>query len=158
MNRSLDVSVIIAEKKQIIRRSHILEYFETSETMTSVGGMALLKDWLNKRALAFSERARAFGLPEPKGLLLLGVQGAGKSLVAKAIASQWRLPLLRLDLGRLFSELVGSSEQNMRAALRLAESVSPACCGWTSWKKAWPELPVRTSRMPAPPRASSAVS
>ncbi|GAB4492742.1 MAG: AAA family ATPase [Anaerolineales bacterium] len=129
MNRSLDVGVIIAEKKQIIRRSHILEYFETSETMTSVGGMALLKEWLNKRALSFSERARAFGLPEPKGLLLLGVQGAGKSLVAKAIASQWRLPLLRLDLGRLFSELVGSSEQNMRAALHLAESVSP-CLLW----------------------------
>ncbi len=129
MNRSLDVSIIIAEKKQIIRRSHILEYFETSENMASVGGMPLLKEWLNKRALAFSERARQFGLPEPKGLLLLGVQGAGKSLIAKAIASQWRLPLLRLDLGRLFSELVGSSEQNMRTALRLAESISP-CLLW----------------------------
>jgi len=129
MTRTLDVDVIIAEKKQIIRRSHILEYFESGENMTSVGGMPLLKDWLAKRALAFSERARAFGLPEPKGLLLLGVQGAGKSLIAKAIASQWRLPLLRLDLGRLFSELVGSSEQNMRTALRLAESVSP-CLLW----------------------------
>ncbi len=129
MHRSLDIGVIIAEKKQIIRRSQILEYFERSETMTSVGGMSLLKDWLNKRALSFSERARQFGLPEPKGLLLLGVQGAGKSLIAKAIASQWQLPLLRLDLGRLFSELVGSSEQNMRAALRLAESVSP-CLLW----------------------------
>lgn len=129
MTRTLDVDVIIAEKKQIIRRSHILEYFESDENMTSVGGMPLLKDWLAKRALAFSERARAFGLPEPKGLLLLGVQGAGKSLIAKAIASQWRLPLLRLDLGRLFSELVGSSEQNMRTALRLAESVSP-CLLW----------------------------
>lgn len=129
LNRYLDIGVIIAEKKQIIRRSQILEYFETSETMTSVGGMALLKEWLNKRALAFSERARVFGLPEPKGLLLLGVQGAGKSLVAKAIANQWQLPLLRLDLGRLFSELVGSSEQNMRTALRLAESISP-CLLW----------------------------
>ncbi len=129
MNRSLDVDIIIAEKKQIIRRSHILEYFESLENMTYVGGMPLLKEWLNKRALAFSERARQFGLPEPKGLLLLGVQGAGKSLVAKAIASQWRLPLLRLDLGRLFSELVGSSEQNMRTALRLAESISP-CLLW----------------------------
>jgi len=129
MNRSLDLDIIIAEKKQIIRRSHILEYFESRENMTAVGGMSLLKEWLNKRALAFSERARQFGLPEPKGLLLLGVQGAGKSLVAKAIASQWRLPLLRLDLGRLFSELVGSSEQNMRTALRLAESISP-CLLW----------------------------
>ncbi len=129
MTRSLDVDIIIAEKKQIIRRSQILEYFEASEDMTAVGGMPLLKEWLAKRSLAFSERARQFGLPEPKGLLLLGVQGAGKSLIAKAIASQWRLPLLRLDLGRLFSELVGSSEQNMRTALRLAESVSP-CLLW----------------------------
>ncbi|GAB4542489.1 MAG: AAA family ATPase [Anaerolineales bacterium] len=129
MTRALDVDVIISEKKQIIRRSQILEYFEASEEMNFVGGMSLLKEWLSKRTLAFSERARVFGLPEPKGLLLLGVQGAGKSLIAKAISSQWRLPLLRLDLGSLFSELVGSSEQNMRTALRLAESVSP-CLLW----------------------------
>ncbi len=128
-NRSLDVDIIIAEKKQIIRRAQILEYFEAAEDMAYVGGMPLLKEWLAKRALAFSERARQFGLPEPKGLLLLGVQGAGKSLIAKAIASQWRLPLLRLDVGRMFSELVGSSEQNMRTSLRLAESVSP-CLLW----------------------------
>ncbi len=129
MTRSLDVDVIISEKKQIIRRSQILEYFEADEDMNYVGGLSLLKEWLAKRSLAFSERARQFGLPEPKGLLLLGVQGAGKSLIAKAISSQWRLPLLRLDLGSLFSELVGSSEQNMRTALRLAESVSP-CLLW----------------------------
>jgi ATP-dependent 26S proteasome regulatory subunit len=129
MTRSLDVDVIIAEKKQIIRRSQILEYFEAFEDMEFVGGMSLLKEWLSKRALAFSDRARQFGLPEPKGLLLLGVQGAGKSLIAKAISSQWRLPLLRLDLGSLFSGLVGSSEQNMRSALQLAESVSP-CLLW----------------------------
>jgi len=129
MTRSLDVDIIISEKKQIIRRSQILEYFEAAEDMAYVGGMPLLKEWLAKRALAFSERARQFGLPEPKGLLLLGVQGAGKSLIAKAIASQWRLPLLRLDLGSLFSEMVGSSEQNMRTSLRLAESVSP-CLLW----------------------------
>jgi len=127
--RGLDVNLIIAEKKQIIRRSNALEYFEASEDMSLVGGMPLLKEWLNKRGLAFSERARQFGLPEPRGLLLLGVQGAGKSLVAKAISSQWQLPLLRLDLGSLFSEMVGSSEQNMRAALRLAESVAP-CLLW----------------------------
>ena len=126
MTRRLDVDVIVAEKKQIIRRSQALEYFSANENLSYVGGMSLLKDWLSKRALAFSERARQFGLPEPKGLLLLGVQGAGKSLVAKAIANQWQLPLLRLDLGSLFSELVGSSEQNMRSALRLAESVSPS--------------------------------
>ncbi len=129
MQRSLDLDVIIAEKKQIIRRSQVLEYFDAQENLSQVGGMQLLKDWLSKRALAFSEKARQFGLPEPKGLLLLGVQGAGKSLVAKAIASQWQLPLLRLDMGRLFSELVGSSEQNIRNALRLSESVAP-CILW----------------------------
>lgn len=129
MTRSLDLDVIISEKKQIIQRSQVLEYFPTQEDMSLVGGLSLLKDWLGKRALAFSERARQFGLPEPKGLLLLGVQGAGKSLVSKAVANEWQLPLLRLDLGRLFSQLVGSSEQNMRTALRLAESVSP-CILW----------------------------
>jgi SpoVK/Ycf46/Vps4 family AAA+-type ATPase len=129
MTHNLNVDVIVAEKKQIIRRSHVLEYYEVSENMSAVGGMLLLKDWLAKRSLAFSEKARLFGLPEPKGLLLLGVQGAGKSLVAKAIANQWQLPLLRLDLGRLFSELVGSSEQNIRSALRMAESISP-CLLW----------------------------
>jgi ATP-dependent 26S proteasome regulatory subunit len=127
--RALDINVILTEKKQIIRRSKILEYFDAQEDMSLVGGMSLLKEWLAKRSLAFSERARAFGLPEPRGLLLLGVQGAGKSLVAKAISSQWQLPLLRLDLGSVFGELVGASEQNMRTALRLAESVAP-CLLW----------------------------
>lgn len=129
MTHSLELDVIVAEKKQIIRKAQLLEYFEADEDLSYVGGLPLLKEWLTKRALAFSERARQFGLPEPKGLLLLGVQGAGKSLVAKAIASQWQLPLLRLDFGRLFSQLVGSSEQNMRTVLRLAESISP-CILW----------------------------
>ena len=129
MTHRLDVDVIIGEKEQLIRRSHILEYFQSVDDFSNVGGMGLLKEWLRKRSRAFSEKARAFGLPEPKGLLLLGVQGAGKSLLAKAVASQWHLPLLRLDLGRVFSELVGSSENNIRSALRLAESVAP-CVLW----------------------------
>jgi ATP-dependent 26S proteasome regulatory subunit len=129
MTHSLDVDVIIREKEQLIRRSQILEYFQSVEDFSNVGGMGLLKQWLRKRSTAFSEQARAFGLPEPKGLLLLGVQGAGKSLLAKAVASQWHLPLLRLDLGRVFSELVGSSENNIRSTLRLAESVAP-CVLW----------------------------
>jgi SpoVK/Ycf46/Vps4 family AAA+-type ATPase len=128
-SRTLDVNIILTEKKQIIRRSKVLEYYDAEEDMSAVGGMPLLKEWLGKRALAFSERARQFGLPEPRGLLLLGVQGAGKSLVAKAIASQWQFPLVRMDLGSLFSEFVGSSEQNMRTALRMAESVAP-CLLW----------------------------
>ncbi|MCB0153973.1 MAG: AAA family ATPase [Anaerolineae bacterium] len=129
MDRKLDLGIIVAEKEQLIRRSQVLEYYESVEGFANVGGMNLVKDWLRKRGKAFSDRARRFGLPEPKGLLLLGVQGAGKSLLAKAVASQWQLPLLRLDLGRVFSELVGSSEQNIRTALRLAESVSP-CVMW----------------------------
>jgi SpoVK/Ycf46/Vps4 family AAA+-type ATPase len=129
MGRQLDLSVIIAEKEQLIRRSQVLEYYESVDGFANVGGMGLVKLWLRKRGMAFTEKARRFGLPEPKGLLLLGVQGSGKSLLAKAVASQWQLPLLRLDLGRVFSELVGSSEQNIRTALRLAESVSP-CVIW----------------------------
>ncbi|RME44761.1 MAG: AAA family ATPase, partial [Caldilineae bacterium] len=129
MTHRLDVDVIISEKEQLIRRSRALEYFQSVEDFSNVGGMNLLKEWLRKRSRAFSEKARQFGLPEPKGLLLLGVQGAGKSLLAKAVASQWHLPLLRLDLGRIFSELVGSSENNIRSALRMAESVSP-CVLW----------------------------
>ena len=90
-----------------------------------MGGLDLLKTWLARRGAAFTEAARRFGLPEPKGLLLLGVQGCGKSLTAKAIAAQWRLPLLRLDMGRIFSGLVGSSEENLRRAIQVAESVAP---------------------------------
>ena len=131
MTHQLDVDVIIREKEQLIRRSQILEYFQSVDDFSNVGGMGLLKQWLRKRGTAFSEQARSFGLPEPKGLLLLGVQGAGKSLLAKAVASQWHLPLLRLDLGRVFSELVGSSENNIRSALRLAESVAPCIAGDT---------------------------
>jgi hypothetical protein len=120
-----DVSRVLEEKRQVIRKSGLLEYFPTEERLANVGGLDLLKTWLGRRGAAFSEAARRFGLPEPKGLLLLGVQGCGKSLTAKAIAAQWRLPLLRLDMGRIFSGLVGSSEENLRRAIQVAESVAP---------------------------------
>jgi SpoVK/Ycf46/Vps4 family AAA+-type ATPase len=86
----------------------------------------VLKEWLEKRALAFSHEAREFGLPAPKGILMLGVQGCGKSLCAKAVSTQWQLPLLRFDMGRMFNSLVGSSEENVRRAISVAESVAPA--------------------------------
>jgi len=121
-----DIPLVLAEKRQVIRKSGLLEYFASSETFDSIGGLQNLKAWLGQRTAAFSERARQFGLPAPKGLLLLGVQGCGKSLTAKAVASQWHLPLLRLDMGRIFSGLVGSSEENMRKAMRIAESIAPA--------------------------------
>ena len=124
-----DVDVILSEKEQIIRKSGILEYYPFSEQIGDVGGLDLLKEWMEKRTVAFTEKARDFGLPAPRGVLLLGVQGCGKSLSAKAIGSLWRLPLLRLDVGRIFAGIVGSSEENMRKAIRVAESVAP-CILW----------------------------
>jgi SpoVK/Ycf46/Vps4 family AAA+-type ATPase len=121
-----DVDVILSEKEQIIRKSGILEYYPFNEQIGDVGGLDLLKDWMEKRTVAFTEKARNFGLPAPRGVLLLGVQGCGKSLSAKAIGALWRLPLLRLDVGRIFGGIVGQSEENMRKAIRVAESVSPA--------------------------------
>ncbi len=120
-----DLQLILDEKRQVIRKSGLLEYYPTEEKLKDVGGLESLKGWLARRGAAFSEPARRFGLPEPKGLLLLGVQGCGKSLTAKAIASSWAMPLLRLDMGRIFSGLVGSSEENLRRAIRVAESVAP---------------------------------
>lgn len=124
-----DIPIILSEKKQIIRKSGMLEYYEASESMQDVGGLETLKDWLEKRGLAFSERARTFGLPAPKGILLIGVQGCGKSLCAKAVSQLWSLPLLRLDVGKIFSSLVGSSEENTRKAMQVCESVAP-CILW----------------------------
>src|SRR5437667_4556686 len=121
-----DVNEVFAEKQQIIRKSGLLEYYASSESFAHVGRLSVLKDWLNKRAVAFTPEARAFGLPPPKGILMLGVQGCGKSLCAKAVSNQWQLPLLRFDMGRMFGSLVGSSEENVRRAIAVAESVAPA--------------------------------
>jgi SpoVK/Ycf46/Vps4 family AAA+-type ATPase len=121
-----DVNEVFAEKQQIIRKSGLLEYYATSERFSNVGGMSVLKDWIDKRAVAFTPEARAFGLAAPKGILMLGVQGCGKSLCAKAVSNQWQLPLLRFDMGRMFGSLVGSSEENVRRAISVAESVAPA--------------------------------
>lgn len=124
--RRLDVEVVLWEKEQIIRKSGILEYYRATEAFENVGGLNLLKDWMRKRTRAFTDEARQFGLPAPKGVLLIGVQGCGKSLAARAIGSLWKLPVLRLDVGRIFAGLVGASEENMRRAIRTAESVAPA--------------------------------
>src|SRR5438876_1348567 len=121
-----DVNEVFAEKQQIIRKSGLLEYYATTESFSNVGGLAILKEWLQKRAVAFTDEARAFGLPAPKGILMLGVQGCGNSLSAKAVSSLWQLPLLRFDMGRMFGSLVGSSEENVRRAIAVAESVAPA--------------------------------
>lgn len=120
------VDQVYAEKQQVIRKSGLLEYHPSRETFAEIGGLEALKGWLIKRAAALTPAARQFGLPAPRGILLLGVQGCGKSLCAKAIAHQWRLPLLRFDVGRLFGSLIGSSEENTRRAIAIAESVAPA--------------------------------
>ncbi len=121
-----DIQLVLDEKRQVIRKSGLLEYYPAENDLGGVGGLENMKSWLAARAEAFGEPARKFGLPSPKGLLLLGVQGCGKSLTAKSIAAAWKMPLLRLDMGRIFSGLVGSSEENLRRAIRVAESVSPA--------------------------------
>lgn len=121
-----EIPIILSEKEQAIRKSGMLEYYRAQEKFEDVGGLNILKEWLTKRTLAFGDRAKEFGLPAPKGLLLLGVQGCGKSLCAKAVSSLWQLPLLRLDVGRVFSDLVGSSERNVREAIKVAESVAPS--------------------------------
>lgn len=122
-----EVDIILSEKKQLIRRNGILDYIEEDETLNSVGGLEELKHWLRQRADAFTERAREYGLPQPKGMLILGVPGCGKSLIAKTTSRLWGLPLLRLDMGRVYDgSMVGRSEANLRNALKTAESISPA--------------------------------
>ncbi|MCK9414840.1 MAG: AAA family ATPase [Prolixibacteraceae bacterium] len=120
---------VSSEKEQIIRKSGVLDYFPKNESLKDVGGMEILKNWLSKRQKAYEKKARDFGLQEPKGLLLLGVPGCGKSLTAKSIASFWNMPLLRLDIGKVFQGLVGSSEDNIRKAIVTAEAVAP-CVLW----------------------------
>jgi AAA+ superfamily predicted ATPase len=121
-----DISIVFSEKQQIIKKSGLLEYYASDEQFAHVAGLENLKQWLIKRSTAFTERAAQFGLPPPRGVLLLGVQGCGKSLCAKAVSSLWKLPLLRFDVGRMFGSLVGSSEENIRRAIQTAESVAPA--------------------------------
>ena len=124
-----DVDLLLAENEQIIRKSGMLEFYSTPERFGSIGGLEHLKIWLRQRGKAFSEAARLFGLPSPKGLLLVGVPGCGKSLSAKAVAAEWQMPLLKFDLGKVFGSLVGQSEENMRRALKMAEAVAP-CVLW----------------------------
>jgi ATP-dependent 26S proteasome regulatory subunit len=127
--KRFDVETVLDEKRQIVRKSGLLEYYPAETHLKEVGGMELLKEWLDKRRNAFSDKARVFGIPAPKGMLLLGVQGCGKSLLAKAVAAHWNLPMLKMDVGRIFGSLVGQSEENIRRAIKVAESVAP-CILW----------------------------
>lgn len=116
--------LVLEQKREIIASSGILEFIDAAK-MLPVGGLENLKQWVNQRTKAWGQEARNFGLPFPKGILLTGVQGCGKSLSIKAIAHQWQLPLLRLDAGRLFGSLVGESESRIRECLAIAEAISP---------------------------------
>ncbi|MEM8809460.1 MAG: AAA family ATPase [Cyanobacteria bacterium P01_G01_bin.38] len=127
--RDEDIDLILEEKRQTIRQTQILDFYPANEKISDIGGLDNLKDWLLKRGGAFSEQARQYGLPHPRGLLLVGIQGTGKSLTAKAIAHHWHLPLLRLDVGRLFGGLVGESESRTRQMIQLAEALAP-CILW----------------------------
>jgi len=123
------VPLVAREKERIIKRSEVLEYYATDARMTDVGGLEELKQWLVRRGNAFGAGAREYGLDAPKGVLLLGVQGCGKSLTAKAVAATWQFPLLRFDMGKVFGGIVGQSEGNIRTALQVAQALAP-CVLW----------------------------
>lgn len=124
-----DVDVILEEKEQIIKKTGILEFVTNDLNMSDVGGLENLKRWLRKRNNSWFESAQVYGLPAPSGVLITGVPGCGKSLISKAISETWQLPLLRLDIGKIFSGIVGSSEENMRKAISTAEAIAP-CILW----------------------------
>lgn len=129
-SRTIDPATVAAEKRRVIARERVLEWNDPHPAgLAGVGGLDNLKGWLTQRRAAFTPAARAYGLPAPKGVLLVGVPGCGKSLTAKAIAAAWGMPLLRLDLGALKSKWVGESEGNIRRALKIAETVAP-CVLW----------------------------
>ena len=121
-----EIPLVIREKENVIKKSGYLEYYHPKETMNDVGGLGNLKDWLQKRGRGFDSHAKDFGLTYPKGILLLGIPGTGKSLTAKAVGNLWHFPLLRLDMGKIFGGIVGESEKNIREALKIAEAISPS--------------------------------
>lgn len=121
-----DLSTILSEKMQVIKKTGILEFINTDIKIADVGGLENLKNWLRKRNNSWSESAKKYCLPAPKGVLITGVPGCGKSLTAKAMSAAWQLPLLKLDFGKIFSGIVGSSEENMRKAIKTAEAVAPS--------------------------------
>lgn len=126
-----DLPLILAQKQQIIKKSGILEMIRVKESMDDIGGLENLKTWLLRKATIFQQikKAHDFGVDIPKGVLIAGMPGCGKSLTAKAAAKAFDVPLLRLDMGRLMGKYVGESESNMRRAIKITESTSP-CVLW----------------------------
>jgi len=124
-----DVDLVLKEKSQVIKKNDLLEYIDSEVNIKDVGGLENLKKWLVKRDKSWLSSAKKYGLPAPKGVLLTGVPGCGKSLVAKSISSMWHLPLLRFDVSKVFNMYVGNSESNMREAIKTAEAIAP-CILW----------------------------
>jgi MoxR-like ATPase len=134
-----DVEAIIRRKGEIIERDGVLEFFPVEENQRyELGGFTRLKDWLARARIGFSAEARALNLEAPKGVLLVGVQGCGKSLAAKFIAREWQMPLLKLDAGRLYDKFVGESEKNFRKAVAMAEAMAPVVLWIDEIEKAFP--------------------
>jgi len=122
----LTPSVVAREKAQAVKKNGLLELCPTGRSLDDIGGLDLLKNWLIQRKDAFGHKAREYGLPSPKGLLIIGIPGTGKSLTAKSTASVFQRPLLKLDAGRLFGGLVGQSESNLRNVIQTAEAIAPS--------------------------------
>nr|QCI03981.1 hypothetical protein [Antithamnionella ternifolia] len=123
------IKQIEIEKKRIIQQTDILDFYPSLYNLKDLGGFKYLKLWLKKRQYSFSKKAKNYGLPNPKGILLVGIQGTGKSLSAKAISQEWNLPLLKLDIGKIFAGIVGESEIRIRKAIDISEQCSP-CILW----------------------------
>ena len=121
--------IVAREKASTVKEGGLLEIHDSGESLDDIGGLDVLKDWLVKRKDAFSQQATEYGLPTPKGLLIIGIPGTGKSLTAKAVATVFQRPLLKLDAGRLYGGLVGQSEGNLRSVIETAEAVAP-CVLW----------------------------
>ena len=120
--QQLKIKILREEKAKILAKSEWISYFPWPDDMSSVGGLGAFKSWLAKRQKGLSSEAREFGLPYPKGVLLLGTPGTGKSLTVKCMAKEWNLPLIRFDMGAIFQSLVGQSEENMRMSLAQVEA------------------------------------
>ncbi|MGL5017090.1 MAG: AAA family ATPase, partial [Luteolibacter sp.] len=127
--KGIDHKVVAREKARTLKKNGLVEVVEATTSLNDIGGLGLLKDWLVRRGGAFGGTAKAYGLPAPKGLLIVGIPGTGKSLTAKATAGAFGLPLLRLDMGRVFGGIVGQSEANLRSVIQTAEAIAP-CVLW----------------------------
>jgi len=129
--KTYDIGVITSEKRQIIRKGGFLEYYSADFGMDDLGGVGILKDWIHVRKSFFTKKAQEFGIPYPKGMLLIGIPGCGKSLACKIMANAWQMPLLKFDIGKVFQSLIGSSEGNIRSVVKLAEAIAPCVTGDT---------------------------